>query len=218
MPFNPNQARGADGKWIKTGGALGAALVAGVLAAAGGGDVVTSVGAGLDAAAGRSTGSTNRATSRQAAKTGDEAKAWERLALKELKKDVRHRLRCAVQSRGQVRQFFVKHPCDKLDQFLFAVSDAKGDVVVGSVMWVKMPSSAAATQLKQLEDTPGTGDVTPFGTEVLQLGGFQFTGEHYRSRLDGSLVVIAETEPVRGHPSDSLLNDVATVAVVLPPK
>jgi hypothetical protein len=59
--------------------------------------------------------------------------------------------------------------------------------------------------------------VTPFGTEVLALGGFRFTGKHYKSRLHGSLVVIAETEHVRGQPSNTLLKEVATVADVLPP-
>lgn len=217
MPYNPNQPRGSDGRWIKGGGVVGAALLAGVISAAGGGDAVTSVGAGLDAAVGRTTADAETANSRNAAKKGDTTEAWRRLALKEIKKDVKHKLRCAAQSSGQVQQFFLRHPCDKLDQLLFAVSDTKSDVVVGTVMWVKMPSPALAAQLKQLEDAYGTGDVTPFGTEVLELGGFRFTGKHYQSRLDGSLFVVAETEPVRGQPSDALLKQIAAVADVLPP-
>ena|SRR6266700_1517828 len=93
----------------------------------------------------------------------------------------------------------------------------QSDLIVGSVMWVKMPSDADAAGFIELEDTYGTGDVTPFGTEVLELGGIRFTGKHYKSRSDGSLVVIAETEPVRGQPSNTLLKEVATVADVLPP-
>jgi hypothetical protein len=139
------------------------------------------------------------------------------MAIKELKKQVTHRLRCPVQSFGQVQQFFVRHPCDTLDQLLFEVQDTKGDQIVGSVMWVRMPSAATATQFQQLEDTYGTGDVTPFGTEVLELGGIRFTGKHYKSRADGSLIVIAETEPVTGHPSDTLLKEIAMVSDVLPP-
>ena len=220
MPFNPNQPRDAGGKWTKgkvAGGAVGAALVATLMSAAVGGDVGTSIGAGLDAASSQSTADAETASSREAAKKGNDTEAWRRMALKEIKKDVQRQLQCAVQSYGQVRQFFVRHPCDKLDQKLFAVSDPKGDVVAGLVMWVKMPSSALAAQLKQLEDTYGTGDVTPFGTEVLELGSFRFTGKHYKSRLDGSLVVIAETEPAHGQPSNTLLKNVAEVADVLPP-
>jgi hypothetical protein len=122
-----------------------------------------------------------------------------------------------VQSFGQVQQFFLRHPCDKLDQLLFAVNDTHGNLIVGSVMWVKMPSDSGAAQFMRLEDTFGTGDVTPIGTEVLELGHIRFTGKHYKSRPDGSLVVIAETEPLRGQPSNTLLKEVATVADVLPP-
>jgi hypothetical protein len=220
VSFDPNQPRGADGRWIKgkaSGGVLGAALLAGMMAAAGGGDATTSVGAALDTAAGQSTINAETSSSQEAAKKGDETEAWRRMALNEFKHDVKRELRCAVQSYGQVQQFFLRHPCDKLDQLLFAVSDTHGNIVIGSVMWVKMPSSAAAAQFKQLEDTYGTGDVTPVGTEALELGGVHFTAKHYKSRPDGSLVVIAETEPVRGKPSNTLLQEVATVADVLPP-
>lgn len=219
MPYNPNQPRDPDGKWAKTaaGGTLGAALVAGLMNAAGGGDLTSSVGAALDTSVSQSTVDEATASSRKAAAKGDESEAWQRMALKEIKKDIKHDLRCAVQSFGQVQQYFLAHPCDRLDQQLFAIDDGKGNVIAGSVMWVKMPSEQAATQFRQLEDTYGSGDVTPFGTEVLELGGFRFTGQHYKSRQDGSLVVIAETEPVRGHPSDALLKEVATVADVLPP-
>jgi len=187
------------------------------MAAAGGGDVTASVGAALDTAVSQSTVDAETASSREAAAKGDETEAWQRMALKESRHFITHELRCAVQSFGQVQQFFLRQPCDKLDQLLFAVSDAQGNLIVGSVMWVKMPSKATAAQFMQLEDTYGTGDVTPFGTEVLELGGIRFTGKHYKSRPDGSLVVIAETEPVRGHPSNTLLKEVATVADVLPP-
>ncbi|WP_328648020.1 hypothetical protein OHS58_10045 [Amycolatopsis sp. NBC_00348] len=59
--------------------------------------------------------------------------------------------------------------------------------------------------------------VAPFATEILEAGGFRFTGKHYRSRLDGKLVVIAETDPIKGRPSDAFLKQVADVADVLPP-
>jgi hypothetical protein len=220
VPFDRNQPRGPDGKWIKksaAGGAVIAALIAATTSAIGGGGAVTSVGAGLDAATSQTAAEARTANGRNAAKKGDRAEAWRRMALKEINKNIKHDLRCAVQSHGQVQQFFLKHPCDKLDQLLFAVTGTKGDLIIGTVMWVKMPSSTSAQQLKNLEDTYGTGDVTPFGTEVLQLGAFRFTGKHYQSRVDGRLVVIAETEPARGHPSDTLLKQVATVADVLPP-
>jgi hypothetical protein len=217
VPFNPNQPRGPDGKWIKKGGVFGAAALAAVVAAASGGDIVTSVGAGLDAATTRSVSEADTANSKKAARKGDRAEAWRRLALKEIRKDLKKNLRCAAQSFGQVQQFFLRHPCDKLDQLLFVVQDKNGNPIAGSVAWVRMPSAESATQLRRLEDTYGSGDVTPFAREVLAAGGFRFTGKHYRSRLDGKLVVIAETDPIKGHPSDAFLNQVADVADVPPP-
>lgn len=84
-------------------------------------------------------------------------------------------------------------------------------------MWVTMPSRSEATKLKRVEDACGTGDVTPVGTQLLGLGGVRFTGKHYESRLAGSQLVITETEPLQGQPSDSVLDDVASIANLLPP-
>jgi hypothetical protein len=214
-----SQPRDKQGRWTRkaAGATLGAALLAGLTTAVSGGDVVTSVGAGLDTAVSDSTIDAETASSRSAAQKGDRAEAWRRMALKEVRHEIEHDLRCAVQSYGRVRQFFVDHPCERLDQLPFAVSDAEGDVVVGSVSWVRMPSTDLAGQLKDVEDTYGTGDVTPFGVELLKLGGIHFTGRYYKSRQDGSLVVISETEPARGHPTDTLLKEVAAIADVLPP-
>lgn len=225
MPYDPNQPRDKQGRWTKgqvAGGVLGAALLAGLMSAAGGGDAVTSIGAGLDAASSQaavdqSAVDDDTASSRKAAAKGDETGAWERMALKKLKQEVKRELRCAVQSFGQVQQFFIRHPCDKLQQYLFPLVDTHGNIIVCSVMWVTFSTGSTAMDFTSLEDTYGTGDVTPFGTELLQLGGIHFTGKHYRSRRDGKLVVIAETEPVHGTPSNFLLQEVATVADVLPP-
>jgi hypothetical protein len=225
MPGDPNQPRDSRGRWTKgkaAGGVLGLALLASLMSAAGGGDAVTSIGAGLDAAASQtavdqSVVDEDTASSRKAATKGDETDAWQRIALKKLKQQVKRELRCAVQSFGQVQQFFIQHPCDRLQQYLFPLIDTHGDIIVCSVMWVTLSSDTTATEFERLEDTYGTGDVTPFGTELLQLGGIHFTGKHYRSRPDGKLVVIAETEPARGQPSNLLLQEVATIADVLPP-
>jgi hypothetical protein len=73
------------------------------------------------------------------------------MALHEIKNDMKRKLRCAVQSYGQVQQFFLSHPCRKLDQLLFAVSDTDGNIIAGSVMWVRIPSSTIAAQFKHLD-------------------------------------------------------------------
>jgi hypothetical protein len=192
------------------------AVVAGLMTAASGGSATESVGAALDSAAEQSV-KTEKSSDENAARKRDRAKTWQRKALQEIRESIKQDLRCAVQSYGQVQQFFLRTPCDSLDQMLLALSDTQGNIIVVSVMWVKMPSADEANRLKKLEDTYGTGDVTPFAVEALQLGGIKFTGQHYASRANGSMVVIAESEPVQGQTSTTLLNDVAKIAVVLPP-
>lgn len=201
----------------KTAGAVVAgAVVAGLMTAAGGGGATASVGAALDSTTSTSSDA-ETASSEDAARKGDDTTAWQRMAMKELKKAIKQRLRCGLQSTGQIQQFFLKTPCESLDELLLALGDAKGDVIVVSVAWVEMSSKDEATQLKTLEDTYGTGDITPIAMQVLELRGVHFTGAHYASRQDGPLVVVSEAEPVRGHPSTTLLNDVPKVAAVLPP-
>jgi hypothetical protein len=201
----------------KTAGAVvAAAVVAGLVAATNGATATDSVGTALDTAVQQ--GADVQTTSGEdSASRGKETETWQRMALREVKKVIKQQLRCAVQSYGQVQQFFVQTPCDSLNQALFALGDTRGDIMAVSVMWVTMSSAGDADRLKRLEDTYGTGDVTPFGTEALELGGIKFTAQHYASREDGSLLVVAETEPVRGQPSATLLNDVAKVASVFPP-
>ncbi|GAA0616490.1 hypothetical protein GCM10010174_38020 [Kutzneria viridogrisea] len=220
MPSGQDQPRDEKGRWVKgstAGTVVGAAVVAGLVATASGAGTSASIGSALDAGASARSGSGNTAKSRDAAGRGDRLTAWERAGLKEIKRQVTHQLRCGVQSTGAVQRYFLGHPCDKLDQLLFLVSDGQGNDILGSVVWVTMPSTASAAEFKSIEDVGGSGDVTPFGTEALALGGIKFTGMHYASRSDGRLVVVAETEPVHGSPSDALLKDVATIADLLPP-
>jgi hypothetical protein len=201
----------------KTAGTVvAAAVAAGLVAAASGATVTDSVGTALDTAVQQSA-ETRAANGKESAKKGDDAQTWERMALREVKKVVRKQLRCEVQSYGQVQRFFVQTPCDSLNQALFALGDTYGNIIALSVIWVKMSAATDTMRLKNLEDTYGTGDLTPFGTDALELGGIKFTAQHYASRSDGTLLVVVETEPVRGQPSPTLLDDVAKVASVLPP-
>lgn len=185
---------------------------------AGGGGTTASVGSSVEsAAAQRGTQVKTTRSSRNAARKGNEGEAWKRMGLRRLRQEVRHDLSCAAQSYGEVQQYLLRHPCKKLQQRLFPVADGEGNVIAVSVMWVRMPSRTTASGLKRVEDEYGTGDVIPVGTQLLGFGGFRFTGEHYDSDQDGTLLTIAETEPVSGHPTDTLLDGVASIATALPP-
>lgn len=214
-----DQPRDSKGRWTKiTSGTAGAAVVTSLVMSAGGGGTTASVGTSAESAAGqRVTQVKNTRSSRNAARKGNEAEAWKRMGLRRLRQEVRRDLSCVAQSYGEVQQYFLQHPCKKLQQRLFPVADGRGNVIAVSVMWVRMPSRTTASGLKRVEDEYGTGDVIPVGTQGLGFGGFRFTGKHYDSDQDGTLLTIAEAEPVGGSPTETLLDGVASIATALPP-
>jgi hypothetical protein len=210
--FEPGQKRDSKGRWTKSGAGLAAATVAGVVVfgGAGGGAGVSSV----ESAAGQ--GMRAKTSSKDAAKKGQRDEAWKRAGFKRLKQTVKNELVCGPHSFGQVREFFLRTPCRSLDRIVVALGDSGGNTVVVSVAWVRMPRAESAEKLKKLVDVQGTGNVEPLGGALLGLAGVDFTGKYYDSRRDGSLVVIAESTPGGGHPSGSMMSDLADVAAELP--
>ncbi|GAB3582765.1 hypothetical protein GCM10027445_56530 [Amycolatopsis endophytica] len=197
----------------KKGGAAALAAVAAGALVAGGTGLSTGGGAALESppsAQGKSAG-------KDAARKGQRQQAWSRMGLRQLRQTARAELTCTAHSYGQVREFFARHPCRKLDRVLLAIGDTRGNTVVVSIAWVRMPSAGSADDLKDLADTDGTGNVEPLAASALDLTGVEFTGEYYGSRRSGSLVVIAEAAPGGGHPGPATMDDAAEVAAEFPP-
>ncbi|WP_026361167.1 hypothetical protein [Amycolatopsis nigrescens] len=199
------------GRWIKSGTGVAAVITGGVVAFSGTGTGTVSIesGTGSGIAKGKTSG-------KDAARKGQRDTAWQRMGLKIIKKTAKQELLCSSRSFGEVQQFFVRTPCRKLDRTLLAIGDGHGNTIAVSIAWVRMRSVGEATRLKELADTHGTGNISPLGTAALDLTGIHFTGYHYDSRRDGSLVVIAETAPAGGRPDDQALDDVADVADEFP--
>ena len=192
-------------------------MVASLMVAGGGGGTTASVGTAVDSAAGaRATQAKNTRSGRNAARKGNEREAWDRMGLRRVRDEVRRDLDCAAQSYGEVQQYFLRHPCKRLQQRLIPVADAENNVIVVSVMWVSMRSRSDAAGLKRVEDEYGTGDVIPVGSQLLGFGGIRFTGRYYDSDQKGSMLAIAEAEPAQGNPSAELLDGAASVAVLFP--
>lgn len=151
------------------------------------------------------------------ARNGRTAQAWTRLGWKQLERKAEHAVDCAVNSYGQVRDFFVHTPCKSLDRALLAVADDTGNTIVVSIAWVRMGSGGAAARLKDLADTDGTGNVSPLGSAVLDLRDIRFTGRYYSSDRRGALVVISEAAPGGAHPDATAMEAATEVAVLFPP-
>lgn len=203
---------------IKAGTTVAAAATAGIVAFGGGGagGGAASVGSSAESGAG-SVNSVARSVGKDLARKGLRREALKKLGFKIAKEAVKSELRCATASFGRVQQFFLAHPCRKLDRQVIAVGDGAGNTVAVSIVWVRMHSSEQVSQLKEVIDEHGSGDISPLGGAALGVAGLKFTGEHYDSREDGSLLVIAETEAAGGHPSDRQLDDAAHVASLFPP-
>lgn len=212
---NPNQPRDKNGRWAKGAGATTAAAVAiGVMSVGGG------TGAGgatsVDSALGQ-TVRTNVGKSKEPARKGKRDDAWRGMGLKRVKEVSRPAVTCALNSYGDVRQFFVRTPCRSLDRMLFALGDGHGSTIVVSVAWVGMSTAGDADRLRTLADTDGTGNVSPLARELVDAAGIEFTGKNYDSRRTGKLVVIAEVEPLSGTPDPEFLEGLAEIAVEFPP-
>jgi len=196
---------------VVAGAAVAGAALFGIEGGAVGGSVASD---GLSAAA-----QVRVANAQKAASRGQRGQAWKRVRAKEKPRKYRpqRHLDCVRNSHGQVRVFFAATPCRSLDRALTLLADPAGNTFVLSVYWVRMRNAAAARELKELDDTYGTGNVNPIASRLLGLAGVTFSGKYYDSRRRGSLVVIAEAEPVAGTPGPETLESVAQVATYLPP-
>ena len=186
--------------------AVGAAVAGGAGLSSGGGTAVESA-----------PSVEGKTASKDAARKGERGRAWSRLGLRQLRQVARAELTCTAHSYGQVREFFARHPCRRLDRLLLAIGDTRGNTVVVSIAWVHMPTARTAADLKDIADTDGTGNVEPLAATALDLTGVRFTGQYYGSRRSGSLVVIAEAAPGGGHPDPATMDDAAEVAAEFPP-
>ncbi|HEX2132202.1 MAG TPA: hypothetical protein VHH15_11635 [Actinophytocola sp.] len=214
----PDQPRNPDGTWKSRGGAgvvlAGAVLALGVNGIGGGagvgGTATESLGAGNVSAA--------RVTqSRQAAKQGRADAAWRGLNLRRVRRIAEPAANCALNSYGQVREFFLRNPCRSLDRTLVTLADPGGSTVVVSVSWVRMRQRGDVGRLKRLIDVDGTGSVTQLGAQVLRQRGVRFTGTPFRSRPRGGVLVVAEGAVVSGHPDPAFFALVVDIAAELPP-
>lgn len=197
----------------RKGGAAAVAVVIGAAAAGG-----TALGAGGAASVESGGGSSLKArdSGKESARKGKHEDAMKRLGLKTIKKVAKRELKCAPYAFGQVQQFFVRHPCKSLSRMLLAVGDGGGNTVVVTIAWVRMPKAAQARDLRDLADRDGSGNIYALPDALLKGAGVRFTGDHYASRLDGALVVIAEATSGGGHPAPGVLEDAADVAAQFP--
>jgi hypothetical protein len=176
------------------------------------------IGGGIGGTAGDVGGvSASRVTqSKQAARKGRADDAWRQLNLRTLRRIAEPALDCAVNSYGQVRDFFLRNPCRSLDRALFTLADPAGNTVVVSVSWVRMRQRDDVSGLKDLIDVDGTGSVTQLGAAALRTQGVRFTGTPFRSSPRRDLLVVAEGAVVAGQPDPELFAAVVDVAAELP--
>jgi hypothetical protein len=101
-----------------------------------------------------------------------------------------------------------------LQRLVTTVTDEHGNRITVSVSWVRMPTSRSARHFQALIDLADSGSMTPLADDISV--GVKFTGKHYRSRRDGSLVVVADAAAAGGQPTKAMLDAASEVAVELP--
>ncbi|MGQ0838328.1 hypothetical protein [Actinokineospora sp.] len=209
-----DQPRGPDGKWGKGSAGLVAIGAAGAVALSGGG--TGAGGAAVDSAGAANSVSVRVKQGKEAARKGKSDDAWRNLNLRKVKQAAENALDCAINSYGQVRDFFLRNPCRSLDRTLFTLADPEGNTFVVSVSWVRMRDKDDVGPLKTLIDTDGTGSVSPLAFAALKDQGIRFTGTPFRARAQRDLLVVAEGAVVSGKPDPALFSGVVDVAAELP--
>ncbi|WP_027944457.1 hypothetical protein [Amycolatopsis taiwanensis] len=184
------------------------------------GDVLAGNSAGdvTDALAGRDP-ATRKAEGRKSAQHGKTGETWSKLGLKELRKAVRQEVkqfRCEAAATGEVRDFLLRTPCTSLRRVIWALGDGHGNAVVVSVVWVGFRTRAQAEDFERVERVQGSGDIEPLGAPLLGLSHISFTGLHYGSHRERTIMAVAEAETATGHFDNATLDAIAEVSAWLP--
>ncbi|EHR51333.1 hypothetical protein SacmaDRAFT_3098 [Saccharomonospora marina XMU15] len=211
------QPRDRNGRFAsKTG--VAAVATAGLVAfgatTGGTGGPAGSLGSGTSSSVGKNL-SARKADSQKSARAGRADEAWNRLGMRTLRKAARHHTECVSRSFGEVRQYLARTRCTSLRRALFTIGDGEDSVVV-SVAWVSFRTRGQAARLRDLIDVHGTGDIEPLGGEFVGAAGIRFSGHNYDSRLNRTVLTVAETETLSGEFSAEDLDTVAEVAALLP--
>jgi hypothetical protein len=157
------------------------------------------------------------AASKAAASRGDIAAAAQQMGMTAGPRGQRHNVNCAAFATGQVRQYLLRTPCRGMDRLLFTIRDARGGTIAVAVAWVDFTSPPQAAGFRQVDDTPGAGQINPLPGSVAGIPNVHLTGRHHRSRQVGATAVSADAEPVAaGQQTDALLDEIAGIAVLLP--
>jgi hypothetical protein len=127
-----------------------------------------------------------------------------------------HSLPCSAHAYGGVQQYLASHPCQALTRALYTATDSTGAKMLVAVSWTEMPTTAGAGELRALADRPGTGNIAELSRETPQFHSTKFTGRYYGSRVDGTMVIIGQAEPLTGAPTAESLLRGARASVTLP--
>ncbi|SDH60319.1 hypothetical protein SAMN05192558_12179 [Actinokineospora alba] len=210
-----------NGKGKAAAGLVALGTAGAIAMSAVGGGAAASGGAGAGGVAAESAGlpgnfATRVSKGKKSARKGKADDAWRDLNVSKLKDPAKKALDCAVNSYGQVRNFFLRNPCKTLDRQLFTLADTAGNNFVVSVSWVRMRDRGDVSELKTLIDTDGTGSVAPLGFAVLKSQGVRFTGVPFKSDPKGNVLVVAEAAVASGKPDPALMEAAVEIAVELP--
>jgi hypothetical protein len=124
---------------------------------------------------------------------------------------------CAANAYGKAAEFFQDTPCTRLDRALYGTT-VEGRLIVVSVSVVHMPDEPSAEELQRLVDTSGTGNVDDLLRAGVRVPGGpdSLTDAGYASTMDGSTVIIAESDfAEQAMQDEDLLDRISAAALQL---
>nr|WP_098514196.1 hypothetical protein [Amycolatopsis sulphurea] len=128
---------------------------------------------------------------------------------------------CAANAYSGAKKYFQQNPCSSLSRALYTVPSGTEKALV-SVVLVTMPTAAQATELKQLTDQDGTGNVS----DLVRDGTYHAAGApklsgtqaEYESTVTGNDVTIVLADFYAKHQDPAALQSIAKDALKLSAK
>lgn len=209
VPLNKPKRRGAPAAL-----AVGTAVVLGASGGLGGITAVSGSAGGSTAISAAETVVVRNIQShlgkaKRTARQGNSQRAWQQLRMRKGPERHENAVECVTFTFGQVQEFFLTTPCQSLERWQYPITDEAGSTMLVAVSKVTMRQASQARQFRRLIDEHGTGDIQPIAPIV------PFTGHHYDSKPAGRSVIVAETEPLTGNPSEAVLQATAEAATAI---
>lgn len=112
---------------------------------------------------------------------------------------------CVGHSEGEVRDYFLSHPCKHMARAYIQVGDTNRHLILVAISWVEMPGIADAREYLRLVDVDA-GNVIELSRETKRFKNVTYEDRTYMFGIKGTFVWQVEVKPLSAATPDSMVN------------